>query len=84
MNCSRDGALLERVKTTTLRLLKSPLLPPFKITPLRSSRPTLMGSIVFCRIAPDRVLCRHGVSFLMGYVIASLFLIIYEISGLTA
>ncbi len=34
MNCTRGGALLERVKTTALRLLKKKSLLPFKITPL--------------------------------------------------
>ncbi len=31
------GLLLEQVKTTTLRLLQNPLLPPVKITPLYSA-----------------------------------------------
>ncbi len=32
-NCNGGGALLEQVKTTTLRLLKNPLFAPVKITP---------------------------------------------------
>ncbi len=32
MNCTRDGAVVERVKTMMLRLLKNPLLAPFTIT----------------------------------------------------
>ncbi len=73
MNCTRDGALLERVKTTTLRLLKYPLLPPFKITPLRSALLTYSDGF-YCLLSDraTRVRCRHGVSFLIGYVIALL------------
>ncbi len=37
MNCTRNGAVVERVKTTTLRFLKNPLLSPVKITPLHSA-----------------------------------------------
>ncbi len=35
MKCTRDGAVVERVKTTMLRHLKNPLLAPVKITLLR-------------------------------------------------
>ncbi len=40
MNCTLDGAVVEwklRVKATTLRLLKNPLLAPFTITALHSA-----------------------------------------------
>ncbi len=48
MNCTQDGggALLKRMKTTMLRLLKNPLLAPVKITPLRSH--TLIVSNCYC------------------------------------
>ncbi len=46
MNCTRDGAVVERVKTTTLRLFKKTLLAPVKITPLHSH--TLIVSNCCC------------------------------------
>ncbi len=44
---SDGGALLERVKITTLRLLKNPLLAPVKITPRSPHIATLMPVNLF-------------------------------------
>ncbi len=54
MNCTRDGALLERVKNhdaPTFKISAPPSIQNYTAPlPLRSH--TLMGSIVFFRIAP--------------------------------